>query len=205
MAVKTYSKNTNGKLGTDIHHFPIPFGEGICIGMTDLCFKICYNQKYHSMFQQDKTYLENFKLSLTDEFVSVMTDEIRFLYSNKIRKYYRIHTSGDFYNQSYLDKWYKIIRNNKNVTFLAYTRSYMLDFKGKPRNLKLFYSVDDTTTDYPKYKMPYAKLNSKANGKITILETTRKKQDTFICKSKCSSCKACFNPTNKMNVLFNEH
>lgn len=36
----------------------------------------------------------------------------------------RIHESGDFYNQNYLDAWVKVAKDFPNVVFYAYTKSY---------------------------------------------------------------------------------
>lgn len=36
----------------------------------------------------------------------------------------RIHESGDFYNQNYLDAWVKVAKAFPNVVFYAYTKSY---------------------------------------------------------------------------------
>lgn len=48
-------------------------------------------------------------------------------------KYVRLHDSGDFYSQAYLDRWARIIdrvRAVRDLRFYAYTKSLHLDFSG---------------------------------------------------------------------------
>ena len=40
----------------------------------------------------------------------------------KLPRYFRIHSSGDFYSQAYIDKWEQITKNNPSVIFYAYTK-----------------------------------------------------------------------------------
>lgn len=49
----------------------------------------------------------------------------------------RIHDSGDFFSQDYLDAWIFIARKFPEKTFYAYTKSLHLDFSFAPKNLKI--------------------------------------------------------------------
>ena len=52
----------------------------------------------------------------------------------------RIHASGDFYSQSYFDKWVAYCKENKDVEFWAYTKSlnfWVKRIKEIPENLTL--------------------------------------------------------------------
>jgi hypothetical protein len=53
----------------------------------------------------------------------------------------RIHDSGDFYNNEYIEKWVNIAMLNPNVNFYAYTKSIPL-FKGRnlPKNMDVIFS-----------------------------------------------------------------
>lgn len=63
----------------------------------------------------------------------------------------RVHDSGDFFDQPYLDAWYNIARILKERWFYAYTKSLHLDlWSKKPTNFKLVQSEGgkfDTTID----------------------------------------------------------
>lgn len=49
----------------------------------------------------------------------------------RVRKtYIRIHDSGDFYSQAYLDKWVTIIKANPAKRFYCYTTSLHLNWDG---------------------------------------------------------------------------
>jgi hypothetical protein len=62
----------------------------------------------------------------------------------KRAKAVRIHDSGDFFNQEYLERWMELAQENPDVTFYAYTKSHMLDFKHKPTNLLIIGSMGST-------------------------------------------------------------
>jgi hypothetical protein len=54
----------------------------------------------------------------------------------------RIHDSGDFHSQAYLDAWKDAARFFPNVTFYAYTKSLHLDLHNNlPYNFKLVQSL----------------------------------------------------------------
>lgn len=52
----------------------------------------------------------------------------------------RIHDSGDFYSQKYLNSWVEIAKAYPEKTFYAYTKSLNLDFSSIPPNFKLVQS-----------------------------------------------------------------
>jgi len=60
----------------------------------------------------------------------------------------RIHSSGDFFNQSYFDMWLKLAEENPNVEFWAYTKSlnYWINrLNDIPKNLILTASYGGKT------------------------------------------------------------
>lgn len=52
----------------------------------------------------------------------------------------RVHDSGDFFSQEYLDAWFTIARETPGKVFYAYTKSLHLDFSGKPENFRIVQS-----------------------------------------------------------------
>jgi len=62
----------------------------------------------------------------------------------------RIHSSGDFFNQSYFDMWVKLAKDNPNIEFWAYTKSlkYWINrLNDIPNNLILTASYGGKTDD----------------------------------------------------------
>lgn len=54
----------------------------------------------------------------------------------------RVHDSGDFFSQEYLDAWKSIASVFPNVIFYAYTKSLHLDIEsGRPENLRIVQSL----------------------------------------------------------------
>lgn len=79
----------------------------------------------------------NFNDSLQPNFTLRMTSKI---VQKGAPKYFRIHESGDFYNQEYLDKWFEICDNIPMTRFLVYTKS-RLDYSSAPNNLVIYWSI----------------------------------------------------------------
>lgn len=52
----------------------------------------------------------------------------------------RVHDSGDFFSQNYLDAWAAIARTFPGKRFYAYTKSLHLDFSGMPGNFQIIQS-----------------------------------------------------------------
>jgi hypothetical protein len=53
----------------------------------------------------------------------------------------RIHGSGDFYSQEYLDKWISIAKINPSIRFYCYTKSLHLDWSNLPANFVVIQSM----------------------------------------------------------------
>lgn len=81
----------------------------------------------------------NFELTKKPWFHEIAIHEIK---SRPNIKLLRIHDSGDYYGQTYLNKWYKIAVACPSVFFYSYTKSLHLDFKAikKLDNVKIIQS-----------------------------------------------------------------
>lgn len=81
--------------------------------------------------------------TLSDEFIGQMLSDIDRQRAERIR----IHDSGDFYDEAYLDRWLSIIRARPQVEFYAYTKMVSL-FKRReadlPANFTVIYSFGGT-------------------------------------------------------------
>jgi hypothetical protein len=53
----------------------------------------------------------------------------------------RIHDSGDFFSQAYLESWFRICVSFPDKRFYAYTKSLHLCFDAKPANLRIVQSM----------------------------------------------------------------
>ncbi len=53
----------------------------------------------------------------------------------------RVHDSGDFFSQDYLDAWFEIARAYPRKRFYAYTKSLHLDRSNAPSNFQIVQSV----------------------------------------------------------------
>lgn len=184
----------NSKLGDLIPNYNLP--RTTCEKYkTVLCDKYCYAKRAHWNCKSVVNSMgRNLIESKKKNFVQLINAQIILLKIQKSIKYIRLHSSGDFYNQEYFNKWNEIARCNPDIKFLAYTRNYDIDFSNKVDNFNIFYSTDKTTI----------KMNNTLK-QIAIVYNKNEKinDDTKICNSKCKTCKYCFN--TKMNVNFIQH
>lgn len=126
-----------------------------CPFATALCKMFCYARKAERNYPDALPSRErNFRFSQTDAFVSFMIRAIHYIcglkaYKNAKRIVFRIHESGDFYNQRYADKWIAICNgcaDIHNLLFMAYTKSavYFEEYRKSgtlPKNLRLRGSI----------------------------------------------------------------
>ena len=118
----------NKKLSTGILIFNLPPGKS-CLNCSD-CFKTCYARKAYRQYPSVKTvWDQNLETSKNNPvlFEKLITNQLERTGKDVIR----IHSSGDFYNQEYIDLWAKIIRSFPKKRFYAYTKvKNILDFTG---------------------------------------------------------------------------
>lgn len=158
-----------------------------CPGATELCKQICYAHNAEVLYPNrvPQSRESNFRISRMPNFRELMIEVIK---GSKM-KLVRIHESGDFYNQKYLDDWVAIIKANPDRKFWAYTKSWKLDFTKalKLKNLYLRYSIDATTTHFPSQKIPYAAVSDKMND-LFICPSANVKGHEIRCMRDCYFC-----------------
>lgn len=76
--------------------------------------------------------------SLTDTFVDDAIADMKRMRGVGV---VRVHDSGDFYSQEYLDKWAAIASAYPNIIFYAYTKANTLDFTRLPSNFRITFSL----------------------------------------------------------------
>ncbi len=135
----------NSKLAkTDTISFNIPAfrsedGFATC-PKAGACATLCYaRQGYYVMPQVAAT--REFNLSVVrgnqGEFIKQAVQDLLQIKNKSIR----IHDSGDFFSQDYLNSWFVIAASFPQKKFYAYTKSLHLDYSAKPDNLQIIQSV----------------------------------------------------------------
>ena len=189
MKTKLLSIGCNRKLGKKVAVFNLPQGK-TCPGKTALCREICYAAKAERMYPAAAAMrARNLVAAEKDTFVDDMIAEILGSGVSLLR----IHESGDFFSQEYLNKWVKIIEVCSRVKFLAYTKSFMLDWTNALHmdNLSLLWSIDKTTKTGPPlptrataYTVAKGEDRPPVSGEVTCTHTS----DKHYCGTECTLC-----------------
>lgn len=113
---------------------------------ADKCKTYCYAAKgFYKMPNVRRKHESNLDATKKSYFFNLMNCEINELRKKNKIDAVRIHSSGDFYNQGYLDTWIKIIESNRDIIFYAYTKSlpYFEKYSfglSLPENFKIIFS-----------------------------------------------------------------
>jgi hypothetical protein len=193
----------NLKLPKTTAIFNLPSGK-TCPGKTRYCKEVCYARKAERLYKQVPRFrMQNYLLSLTDEFVRVIKEEL----DRKKVKTVRIHESGDCYSQEYYNKWIRIAMNRPDITFYAYTKSFDLDYYSTPNNLILWASLDHSTKPEEKDKaVKLIKEGLFAGWTYIENKGEREPGGALVCPGDCSVCDNCYRKTGgRKNVWFKKH
>ena len=168
-----------------------------CPYRTPECERLCYARKAERLYPSVlPSRARNLEESMKPEFSDNMIETISSFTTKKSFKgkkiYFRIHESGDFYNQKYTDDFIEIAKHFPEITFLAYTKSLEF-FKDRklPNNFSVRFSLWDDTEKEQKelnekvLKFPVFTAFPKA-------EIEEKSKLFLICGGDCTSCKACY-------------
>lgn len=170
-----------------------------CPYHTEQCKQRCYAKKAERLYPQTlPARHRNLEATHETTFAADMIAEI-YKMNSKRKKYkmFRIHESGDFYNEKYFQAWLKVIVEFPEIQFLAFTKSTFVKkyLDVLPDNLQLFYSVwPDTVKENIVYELPLAMA-----GDCKRLYN----KDVFECKGNCNECWHCF--TKRKDVHFKIH
>lgn len=122
------------------HNFQDSSGQTVntCPGAT-ACRSVCYaKQGRYLMPNVMQARQDNLSASLSETFVA---DMVKALTRARTYNVVRIHDSGDFYNQTYFDKWVAIAEALPQRIFYAYTKNHTLNMANKPDNLRVVRSL----------------------------------------------------------------
>ena len=161
------------------------------------CSAKCYALKAYRMYPSTKkAWDDNFKEA--EKRSDVFFKEIENYLDKKRPKYFRIHVSGDFFSQAYLNGWKELAKNHPGTKFLAFTKAFKLDYTGVPDNLQIVWSVFPgmSSGEVPLYgPRAYA-------GNTGI---SRNKERVLDCNGDCEHCGICWNLPQDMAVHFEMH
>lgn len=144
----------SSKDGIDVYNFGIPAFKSVTGLITcpnaKQCATGCYARSGAYRFSNVvNAYEKRLELTQNKNFIEIMISEIKaksIQSTSKDRRcIIRIHDSGDFYSEQYLNDWISIIKDSPNTMFYAYTKM-VSTFKvyndlGKiPKNLIIIYS-----------------------------------------------------------------
>jgi len=191
-------KPGNHKLSRTIGIWNLP--RTSCIGKTNKCYKYCYGKTFERMNTVKHARAFRYDLTQKQTFVDLIVLEIKYRELNKVR----IHEVGDFYDQTYLNKWKDIARLCPNTDFLCYTKALCLDlWNNKPYNLIIFQSYDgkyDELIDENKHTARVINDKSELRDNEHLCPYNKSNFD------KCGiTCKYCFLDIKDKHVAFIIH
>lgn len=176
----------NKKLPKETLIFNLP-AKNTCPGKTEFCASKCYALKAERIYKNTRESRErNNQEAKNIFFVGDMIETIEAIKKKRTVKACRIHESGDFFGQDYLNKWFSIAKKFPDMVFYAYTKSFHLDFTDKPKNFILIASFDKTTRDI--FKAFYNEKMSFFDRTFSIVDKTAPAD----CIQDCTKCNVCF-------------
>jgi hypothetical protein len=166
----------NAKLSKTTAIFSLPAGHTCmgardCLARKDISFR-CYAATSENMFRNVRvSRWRNFDMLRGKSIADMVTLISQSLPRNI--KLVRIHSSGDFFSQTYFDAWLQVVRANPSIVFYAYTKAlpfWVYRLKELPANFRLIASRGgkfDTLIDQYKLRcaeVVFSESEAKAKG-----------------------------------------
>jgi hypothetical protein len=200
--------------------FSLPAGPLFsCPGATDACTD-CYAMKYRHLFSNvQAAFAKNWLLIKKFEKKKDTNGAVKALLEmiSDDAKVFRIHESGDFYSQWYINVWAEVVKQRKDITFWAYTRSFDFDFSKltKQKNFALWASTDQYNQKAAKHFVRRFKKSGVKHAYGPYEHEKEIPENSFICpvtsgkldvEGACEKCLLCVvkKRVNK-NVVFLGH
>lgn len=73
-------------------------------------------------------------------------------------KIIRVHDSGDFFSQEYMDAWFTLARLHPKKRFYAYTKSLHLDRSRRPKNFQVIQSIGGLLDDHINTRASHSRI-----------------------------------------------
>jgi hypothetical protein len=161
------------------------------------CSDKCYARKSYRAYPNTKNaYDRNFRIAKEnpENLKEQLMENLRSYES----EYFRIHVSGDFYSQEYLNMWIETCKQFPDKHFMAFTKCYSSDYEEKPDNMEVIFSTFDNmpagTSD---------KIRNKYNRPIAHAgESNPDKSYYNDCPDDCSQCKVCWHLSDESKGVF---
>lgn len=110
--------NGNHKLDKTVGVFSLPPIK-TCVNCST-CAKTCYAmQQYKQYTNTRRAWDYNHELAKTNKFYNEVCNQLK----TSKKQIIRLHASGDFMDNEYINKWYNIIKDNPNTLFYGYTKN----------------------------------------------------------------------------------
>ena len=198
--------------------FASPAGKNFgCIGETEVCASKCYAKKGNHTWPAVQNLLaRNWKLlkhlEETDQHDAAVKAILEMIPQNL--ELFRIHESGDFFSQWYVDVWADAIAVRPNTKFWFYTRSFTLDFSGMGSlaNVTCWASSDSANAEEATAFVQNHSFFRYAYG--PILKNEEKPAGSFFCPATvgkletagaCEKCRLCTDSRTTKHVAFRAH
>lgn len=141
------------------------FGGGNTCPGASACRAVCFAKQGAYNFKNVKeARMANLDASMGPGFVA---DTVAALRRRRSYNVVRVHDSGDFYSQEYLDRWYAVARAMPERVFYAYTKSMHLDLWGaKPDNFRLVQSLGGKWDKRVDLSKPHSRIFASHEARI---------------------------------------
>lgn len=170
-----------------IANWSLPPGKTCSSAAQTTCFTGgCYARKAYRMYRDTrKAWDENYEVCRND-LATFITGMNLFLSEYK-NDFFRVHTSGDFFNAEYAEAWAKIARDNPQKKLLAFTKQFD-SIRGIyfPPNFTLVLSA------WPGNDIPDDLLAKYHVAWMQDGTETRIPAETLHCPGDCTTCGACW-------------
>lgn len=121
------------------------------------CAAVCYARQGSYTWSTVQTAREANLRRIRADIRGFVRDALQDLQRIRAR-YVRVHDSGDFFSQAYLDAWSRIAREFPDKTFYAYTKSLHLDFNACPENLRITQSEGGKLDGQINRRRPHSRI-----------------------------------------------
>jgi len=119
------------------------------------CKSVCYARSGQMALEDAiRVRVDNLWSTLRPDFVERVSESIRSFKSTHVR----IHDSGDFYSQKYLESWIEVARGMPEIVFYAYTKSLDLCWNDAPSNLRIVQSEGGKLDLLIDYSRPHSRI-----------------------------------------------
>ena len=187
-----------------------------CPYATEMCKKRCFAKKNESFKNvrdsRNSNLAETYKPTFVEDMIKHLEYHLQRPKAQDKLIIVRIHTSGDFYNTEYFNKWVEIsnyFKDNKNIMFQAYTKSMPIlrqyieenEIGLNDINIHFVWSIwNDTQKEYTEYAKYLGMQTFTALPKDEIEIAI--KNGAFECKDlDCASCRECYSNNHKEIVI----